>query len=126
MEQVSNPLEDLRVTEVQTSYNMRAQMTRVHLRLANGQFVSFNVMDTFTQEALDLLNNTQGFVWAREMNRRIGNGAVRLVRTPNPDTAIVVLKNGMELAGPTKELFSKETLATIVLLEASHGSDARG
>lgn len=125
MEQVNNPLEDLRVVETQTSYHMRTQTTRVHLKLANGQRVDFNVAD-FVQESLGILSNTQGFVWAREMNRRLGSGAVKMVRTHGPDTAIVVLRNGMELAGPTKELFSKETLATIVLLEASYGPDARG
>lgn len=120
-------VEGSRVVETSTNYSVREQTTRVFLTLKNGQYVKFHVSDYNRAEIMEqiMMDGAQGFVWTKLLNDMLKKNIVAGVKEKE-DVAIIKLRNGLELAGPVTELFDDSTLATLLLLEAANGNDARG
>lgn len=118
-------LEKSRIAQWWDSYDHERLVHRYNIKLVSGEYVRVAMRsDEVMQRGFKRPDFFQHLVWQSMLNKRLRSNIVKDVDTKGTDVVLHVAGN-LYVTVPEEELFEEATLATLVLIGASH-ANARG
>jgi hypothetical protein len=114
-----------RIVQWWDAYDHYRMMHRYNIKLASGDHVQISMdSNEVIQRAFKRPDFFQHIVWQSMLNKRLRGNIVRDIASQGTNV-VLRLVGGLYMTVPEDELFEDATLATLVLIGASH-ANARG